>query len=263
MDKTRIFSPIKMRFVLAVTLLFLAIVACAQKSNRVSTPEMLAGNLDSSGHFVFRQKLPAGYSSNPHFHSADYHLTVLAGKLYIGYGRKTSDTTAVRSIEAGTFITIPAMQNHYEWVTEETTIQVYGSGPQRTEFKRLSKGTNEVMKHDAYDVPVEMTAGPRIVPVHGDVKKDGVYCIRLKISDGTTYPPHRHPFEQYVTVLKGMLIIGYGEKADVTKTDTLKVGSFLVIDARQVHYEQFPEETIVQIHGPGPLQSEFIKPPGK
>ena len=237
----------------------------AQKSKSATIPEVvtLAGDTDASGHFAFRQKLPAGYSSGPHFHTTDYHVTVLSGKLYIVYGRKTADSTAVRPFEAGAFLTIPAMQNHYKWADEETVLQVYGTGPVRTEFRKLSKGTDEVMTHDVYDVPVEMTPGPKIVQVHGDLKMDGLYSIRLRISERTNFAPHRHPFEQYVTVLKGTLIIGYGEDADMTRTDTLKVGDFLVIAARRVHYEQFPEETIVQIHGPGPLQTEFIRPAGK
>jgi quercetin dioxygenase-like cupin family protein len=236
----------------------------AQHSKRESNPELtlLAGDIHGNGHFAFRQKLPSGFSSGPHFYTSDYHITVLSGRIYIGYGKKVNRPGA-KAFEAGTFFTIPAMQNHYEWTDEETVLQVYGTGPAETEYKKLSKGTNEVLKHDVYDTPVEMTRGQKIVQVHGDIKNEGLYCLRLRIAAGTTYAPHRHPYDQYVTVLKGALIIGYGKSVDATRMDTVEVGGFLCINERKIHYEVFPGETIVQIHGPGPLQSEFIKPGDK
>ena len=262
MDKMRVHTRSLVLSTLA--LLSFIFLAEAQQPKGATNPDvtMLVGDLQQGGHFAFRQKLRAGSSSSPHFHTADYHITVLSGKLYVGYGKKV-DKASAKPLEAGTFLTIPAMQNHYEWTDEETVLQVYGRGAAKTEFKRLSKGTNEIQKHDSYDTPIEMTPGPKIVQVHGDVTKDGLYCLRLRISPGTSYPPHRHPFDQYVTVLKGTLIIGFGEDADLTRMDTVKAGGFLVIGERRVHYEQFPEETIVQIHGLEPLQTEFIKPGDK
>jgi quercetin dioxygenase-like cupin family protein len=87
------------------------------------------------------------------------------------------------------------------------------------------------------------------------------YWPRLDIPSGTTFPPHAHPQDQFVTVLKGTLLIGYGENPDLTKMYTVSAGGFRVIEAFRIHYEQSSEETLVRIHGMGPLKTEkIIKP---
>lgn len=91
----------------------------------------LAGDRDHEGLYTVRQRIPKGHFGPPHYHSADYYITVLKGNIRIGYGEKI-DTVGVKPMEVGTFFTIPAGKIHYEWFTEDTEIQVHGLGPVKT-----------------------------------------------------------------------------------------------------------------------------------
>ncbi|MEY4929551.1 MAG: hypothetical protein RI909_275 [Bacteroidota bacterium] len=91
----------------------------------------LAGDRDNEGLYTVRQRIPAGHFGPPHYHSSDYYITVLKGKVRIGYGEKI-DTVGVKPIEIGTFFIIPAGKIHYEWFTEDTELQVHGLGPVKT-----------------------------------------------------------------------------------------------------------------------------------
>ncbi len=106
----------------------------AQQS-ATAKPEIivLSGDRTKEGLYTVRQKIPAGYSGNPHFHSTDYFVTVLKGNVYLGYGEKY-DTTGIKPLEPGSFFMIPAGKIHFEWFKEETLLQVHGFGPVKTEF---------------------------------------------------------------------------------------------------------------------------------
>jgi mannose-6-phosphate isomerase-like protein (cupin superfamily) len=93
----------------------------------------LAGDRDGEGMYTLRQKIPCGYSVKPHFHSQDYFVTVLTGRIFIGYGHKYYQD-GVEPIESGEFFIVPAGTVHFEWFTEETIVQVHGLGPVKTEF---------------------------------------------------------------------------------------------------------------------------------
>lgn len=113
------------------------LIGCAASGQQPSAlkPEIitLSGDRVKEGLYTVRQKIPAGYSGLPHFHTTDYHVTVLKGKVYLGYGEKI-DTTGIKPLEAGSFFVIPAGKIHYEWFKEETLLQVHGVGPVKTEF---------------------------------------------------------------------------------------------------------------------------------
>jgi len=105
---------------------------CAQQVPNLK-PEItkLSGDREKEGLYTVRQRIPAGHFGPPHYHSMDYHITVLKGKIRIGYGEDV-DTVGVKPIEIGTFFIIPAGKIHYEWFTEETIVQVHGLGPVKT-----------------------------------------------------------------------------------------------------------------------------------
>jgi quercetin dioxygenase-like cupin family protein len=98
----------------------------------------LVGDRDNEGLYTVRQHIPAGHFGPPHYHSTDYYITVLKGKIRIAYGEKV-DTVGVKPMEIGSFFIIPAGKVHYEWFTEETVVQVHGLGPVKTVMVKPSE----------------------------------------------------------------------------------------------------------------------------
>ena len=231
-----------------------------------ANPEVikLFGSPEIEGHFVYRVKLPSGFSSERQVHSGDYHVTVLKGNLYVSFNSRR-DTSDRQLFKTGTYFIIPARQTYYQWVKEETLLQVNGVGPSKTLTNDSLEASGESLKNIAAISIDSSMVSPKMIRMHGDMTKEGPYSVRVKFTAGTILNPHRHNNDHYVTVLKGKLIIGYGEKFDFVKSDTIQTGQLLRIEANKIHFEQFPEETIVQIHGPGPLKTEMIKsvPDGK
>jgi anti-sigma factor ChrR (cupin superfamily) len=93
----------------------------------------------------------------------------------------------------------------------------------------------------------------------GDPTKAGsVYAIRLKVPDGFKIPLHWHPSDENVTVLKGTLMIGVGEKFDPAKMEAVPVGGFMRMPKQMRHFAMAKGETIVQVHGVGPFEINYV-----
>ena len=78
--------------------------------------------------YVFRAKLPDGYSVPPHWHPMDEHVTVISGIFMLGFGDRF-DTGATRAMRAGSFAMLPAKAPHYNVMKGETILQFHGIGP--------------------------------------------------------------------------------------------------------------------------------------
>src|SRR5437763_12771735 len=59
--------------------------------------------------------------------------------------------------------------------------------------------------------PPALPAGAKAAVLVGDPTKAVAYVIRVKMPDGYKVPPHWHPTDENVTVIKGTLMIGRGE----------------------------------------------------
>jgi hypothetical protein len=95
----------------------------------------LAGLRTQPGFFVERSTFPAGYKGMPHVHNQDLYVTIISGSAHIILGSNTFDTTVkVAPFGPGSFIVIKADQPHYEWFTEECTMQIEGMGPNETYY---------------------------------------------------------------------------------------------------------------------------------
>jgi quercetin dioxygenase-like cupin family protein len=90
---------------------------------------VLAGDPTKEGLYVFRLKAPAGYKVPPHMHPNDENATVISGTFNIGTG-STLDEKNGKALKAGGFLHMPKGMQHFAWFTEETIIQVHGTGPQ-------------------------------------------------------------------------------------------------------------------------------------
>jgi hypothetical protein len=135
-------------FGLALPLLALALVSQAQEPSHVlvspegvtwgpASPKLpagaefaiLMGDPSKPGlPYVFRARLPDGYSVPPHWHPMDENVTVISGVFMLGFGERL-DKASTRALGAGSYAMLPARMPHYNVMKGETILQFHGIGP--------------------------------------------------------------------------------------------------------------------------------------
>ena len=99
----------------------------------------LTGLRTKPGFFIERSIFPAGYKGMPHVHNADLYVTVISGAAYIVMGNTFDTTAGIKPYGPGSFVIIPADQPHYEWFSQECTLQIEGTGPNETYYLSQAK----------------------------------------------------------------------------------------------------------------------------
>jgi len=94
---------------------------------------VLEGDLAEAAPFTFRLKLPADYRLAPHVHPAYERVTVLRGELHFAHGREF-DRDATTPMPAGGFAVMAPGEPMFGYTTEETIIQLHGTGPWGIEY---------------------------------------------------------------------------------------------------------------------------------
>jgi len=108
----------------------------------------------------------------------------------------------------------------------------------------------------------------RIVPIkvmsedvevlYGDPEKVGEpFVIRIRELPGGIIPPHRHPVDENITVVKGTLYFGVGDKFDRKAMKEMKAGSYAFIPKGSTMFGYTPDAAIVQVHGVGPFHIDW------
>jgi hypothetical protein len=108
--------------------------------------------------------------------------------------------------------------------------------------------------------PPGLPAGAQIAVLTGDPRKPVPYVLRAKLPDGYRVPPHWHPTDENVTVLKGTLMVGKGEKFSADSSAALTPGSFARMPRGMRHFAWTKGETIIQVHGVGPFDIVYVNP---
>ena len=107
-----------------------------------------------------------------------------------------------------------------------------------------------------FDVP--LVAGGKAAVLHGDPTKPGTVVLRFKFPPNRQIPPHRHPYDEYTTILKGKVYYGEGETFDASKPEIGKL-VLVIVPAGQAHFVwTLEEEAIVQLQFEGPSSTIFI-----
>jgi quercetin dioxygenase-like cupin family protein len=89
---------------------------------------VLQGDPGKAGPFVIRLMVPAGYKIQPHWHSQDESLTVIAGTFYFGTGDEIQ-TSKAHTLTAGAFHFLSGTDHHYLVAKSQSVVQVNGNGP--------------------------------------------------------------------------------------------------------------------------------------
>lgn len=111
------------------------------------------------------------------------------------------------------------------------------------------------------DAPPIVPPGAQIAPLDGNPGGDGTpYAVWLKFPAKYRIPPHSHPKAEHVTVLQGTLFLGMGEKFDQAAGKPLPVGGFTTMPSGMNHYAYTEQETVILLHGLGPIDFIYVNP---
>jgi quercetin dioxygenase-like cupin family protein len=105
---------------------------------------------------------------------------------------------------------------------------------------------------------VENTGTLEVAVLAGDPWKPGLYTVRAHCTDGYKIAPHWHPTAENVTVLQGEASVGMGSNWDSNTLQAMPTGAFASILAGMRHFAQCNGDTVLQIHGNGPLKLNFV-----
>lgn len=108
--------------------------------------------------------------------------------------------------------------------------------------------------------PPSLPAGATMAVLSGDPTKEGLFVIRAKFPDGYRVNPHMHPTDEHVTILKGSMLMGLGEKFDRAAMHPVATGGYFLAPANTAHYVQAKGETIIQVSAMGPFSVTYVNP---
>jgi quercetin dioxygenase-like cupin family protein len=106
--------------------------------------------------------------------------------------------------------------------------------------------------------PPGLPAGAKVALLAGDPGKAGPYVIRAQLPDGYKVPPHWHPEDENVTVIKGTLMVGAGDTLRVDASEALPPGSFVRMPKGMRHFAWAKGDTVIQVHGTGPFEINYV-----
>ena len=100
--------------------------------------------------------------------------------------------------------------------------------------------------------------------IYNEPGKAGAYAFRVRAQAGHSLPPHTHPDERTITVLRGTYWAGVGEMFDRDKLVPYPAGSFYVIPAGLPHFSAVLDgEVEFQEAGVGPSRHDVIDAPSR
>lgn len=109
--------------------------------------------------------------------------------------------------------------------------------------------------------PPALPKGAKVAVLYGDPFKAGVFVIRLMAPAGYKIPPHWHTQAENLTVISGVLTLGEGDemaKGPGPHAHALKAGGYHYLPAKAHHYAYTTVPTVIQIHGEGPFDINYI-----
>jgi quercetin dioxygenase-like cupin family protein len=108
--------------------------------------------------------------------------------------------------------------------------------------------------------PPSLPPGAKLAVLEGNPTEAGDFTMRLLMPDRYRIPPHFHPVTEHVTVMKGTLKLGMGEKFDASAMTKLSTGTFGALEPGTRHFAEAEGETILQLHGVGPWRLTYVNP---
>ena len=152
-------------------------------------------------------------------------------------------------------------------VVATTTWFAASSGDTASAVPAGSASTHDHHPAHANDIvygpaPEALPPGAQMAVLQGDPSAPGqLFTIRLRLPDGYVLPPHWHPTDENVTVIKGTFLVGLGDVFDRKATlPPLHRGDFISAPANANHFAQARGRTEVQVHAIGPFAINYVNP---
>jgi quercetin dioxygenase-like cupin family protein len=108
--------------------------------------------------------------------------------------------------------------------------------------------------------PAAIPAGAKMAVLEGDPTKEGPFVVRFQFPAGYHIAPHTHPKTERVTVISGTMLLAMGDNLDRSAAKSLNAGTYGFWPAGMKHTAWFDGETIIQLHGIGPWQINYVNP---
>jgi len=108
--------------------------------------------------------------------------------------------------------------------------------------------------------PASLPPGTKAAVLEGDPSKEGPFTLRLQLPAGYSIQPHSHPGVEHVTVISGTFNLGMGEKFDKSGGRELTAGGFAFMQPGMKHFAWTTGEAVIQLHGIGPWQINYVNP---
>jgi hypothetical protein len=96
---------------------------------------VIEGNLGEAVPFTIRLKLPAGYDVLPHVHPEYERVTVISGTFHFAHG-EDFDREAMTALPVGSVAIMAPGEPMFGHASEDTVIQLHGTGPWGIEYIR-------------------------------------------------------------------------------------------------------------------------------
>ena len=114
--------------------------------------------------------------------------------------------------------------------------------------------------HDVESLSWMPSAAPglELAVVEGNPQGPGPYVVAMRYKAGTTTPPHSHPEEMNLVVVKGQFFVGVGDRAESSGNKMLNPGSVVVIPKGSHHSEGAITDSIVLLYGSGPMRIDLV-----
>jgi quercetin dioxygenase-like cupin family protein len=130
------------------------------------------------------------------------------------------------------------------------------SGPNRSE------GAEHAMLHDDLSwgpAPAIFPPGAMFAVVQGNPSVAGeIFTVRLRFPNGYILPPHTHPTDEHVTVLRGTFSVGLGTVFSQDALTSLQPNEFITAPKNMAHFATARGITEVQVHAIGPFQLTYV-----
>ncbi len=86
------------------------------------------------------------------------------------------------------------------------------------------------------------------------------FVIRIHNYDNQVLPPHWHPGDEHIVVVKGTWYIAEGDTWDRSAMREMNIGDYIFVPKQMRHFGLSKGETVVQIHGIGPFKINLADP---
>ena len=116
-----------------------------------------------------------------------------------------------------------------------------------------------VEDHEWREAPASMPSGTMVLPLEGNIREEGLFTLRLRVPAGTRLEPHFHPKDERVTVLSGVVRVGFGENWEDGLMVEYAAGSFYLNPAESAHFVEIVEDCEIQLTGEGPWEIHYLE----